>query len=160
MRLTGRLMAVDGSRLQFSVGLNNLCKLADLKMQRLLAGIDAWIDFTGSEAQPGGDFVPTQLEQPLLDLDLNKGEIKTIIWACGFKPDYSWLSVPVLDRKGRLLHTDGVTPAPGLYAMGLPFMHRRNSSFIYGFADDARDISDEVAGYIRQLARPLSRAVA
>ena len=160
MRLTGRLMAVDGDRLQFSGGLENVCKLADLKMQRLLSRIDAWIDATGSDAPAGGEFTPTKIDQPLLDLDLSRGEIKTIIWACGFKPDYSWLSVPVLDRKGRLLHTGGVTPAPGLYAMGLPFMRRRNSSFIYGVADDAREISAELAGYIRQLSRSVDRAVA
>ena len=48
------------------------------------------------------------------------GEIRSIIWATGFHPDYSWLDVPVIDRKGHLRHDGGVVDAPGLYAIGLP----------------------------------------
>ena len=83
-----------------------------------------------------------------------------MIWACGFEPDYSWLSVPVLDHKGRLRHNGGITPAPGLYAMGLPVMRRRNSAFIYGVAEDAQEIAAEVAAYIGTPASNRKRAIA
>ena len=56
-------------------------------------------------------------------------EIRTILWATGYRPDYSWLKVPVLDRKGRMRHDGGVTPAGGLYVMGLQFLRRRKSAF-------------------------------
>ena len=69
-------------------------------------------------------------------------------WATGFRPDYSWLDVPVLDRKGHLRHDGGVVDAPGLYAIGLPFLRRRKSSFIHGAEDDARDLIDHLAGYL------------
>ena len=55
-------------------------------------------------------------------MDFNSGEIKTIMWATGYSPDYSWLDVPVLDRKGRIRHDGGVVEAPGLYLMGIPFL--------------------------------------
>ena len=76
------------------------------------------------------------------------GEIRSIVWATGFRPDYSWLDVPVLDDKGHLRHDGGVVDAPGLYALGLPVLRRRKSSFIYGAEDDARDVVDHLAGYL------------
>jgi putative flavoprotein involved in K+ transport len=71
------------------------------------------------------------------------------VWATGFRPDYSWLQVPVVDAKGCLQHDGGVvTDAPGLYALGLPVLRRRKSTFIHGIEDDARDIVDHLAGYL------------
>ena len=83
-----------------------------------------------------------------LHLDLTSGEIRSIIWATGFHPDYSWLGVPVLDRKGHLRHEGGIVDAPGLYAIGLPILRRRKSTFIHGAEDDARDIVEHLANYL------------
>ena len=91
-------------------------------------------------------FEPTRApERPRLKLDLASGEIASILWATGFRPDYSWLDVPVLDHKGRLRHDGGVVDAPGLYALGLPVLRRRKSTFIHGAEDDARDIVAHLA---------------
>jgi putative flavoprotein involved in K+ transport len=71
------------------------------------------------------------------------------VWATGLRPDYSWLDVPVLDRKGRIRHDGGVVvDAPGMYLMGIPFLRRRKSSLIDGAADDARDLSDHLVRYL------------
>ena len=85
---------------------------------------------------------------PRLELDLTSGEIRSIVWATGFRPDYSWLDVPVLDRKGYLRHDGGVVDAPGLYVTGLPVLRRRKSSFINAAEDDARDLTEHLAGYL------------
>ena len=88
---------------------------------------------------------------PRLALDL--AAIRTVVWATGFRPDYRWLDVPVLDAKGRMRHDGGVASMrPGMYAMGLPFMRRRKSSFIHGAEDDARDLTAHLAGYLDRLA--------
>ena len=71
-----------------------------------------------------------------------------MLWATGFRPDYSWLDVPVVDHKGHLQHDGGVVAAPGLYAIGLPVLRRRKSTFIHGAEDDARDIVSHLAGYL------------
>ena len=81
-------------------------------------------------------------------LDLTGGRIRSIVWATGSRPDYSWLDVPVLDRKGFLRHEGGVVDAPGLYALGLPVLRRRKSTFIHGAEDDARDLMEHLAGYL------------
>ena len=70
-----------------------------------------------------------------LDLDLRSGEIRSIVWATGFRPDYSWLDVPVINQKGYLRHDGGVVDAPGMYALGLPVLRRRKSSLIDGAAE-------------------------
>jgi putative flavoprotein involved in K+ transport len=92
---------------------------------------------------------PTRVEDaPPLGMDLASGEIKTIIWATGYRPDYSWLEVPVLDRKGMIRHDGGVVDAPGLYLMGAVFLRRRKSTLIDGAGDDARDLSAHLASYL------------
>jgi putative flavoprotein involved in K+ transport len=83
-----------------------------------------------------------------LKLDLTRGEIRTIVWATGYRPDYTWLDIPVVDAKGRLDHDGGVVASPGLYALGLPVLRRRKSTFIHGIEDDAREVVDHLAGYL------------
>jgi putative flavoprotein involved in K+ transport len=151
VRLVGRLAGLRDGKLQFSGSLRNLCALADLKLGRLLEAFDAWAVDAGRAdvTAPAERFPPTQVSAaPLLGLDLARGEIRSVIWATGFRPDYRWLQVPVLDRRGRLRHDGGVVDSPGLYAMGLTFMRRRKSSFIHGAEDDARDLSRHLKGYL------------
>ena len=94
---------------------------------------------------------PTEVEPaPPLGIDLCAGKIRTIVWATGYRPDYSWLQVPVLDRKGQVRHDGGVTEHPGMYLMGMQFLRRRKSALIDGAGDDARDLSDHLASYLRQ----------
>jgi putative flavoprotein involved in K+ transport len=149
VEFVGRWAAVRDGVALFSGGLRNVCALADLKMNRLLTTFDDWARTTGRDAEAGPPerFAPTVVPASTrLRLDLRGGEIGTIIWATGFRPDYSWLDVPVLDGKGRLRHEGGVVDAPGLYALGLPMLRRRRSSFINGIEDDARTVIDHLVG--------------
>jgi putative flavoprotein involved in K+ transport len=151
VQLVGRVAGLSSGRLQFSGSLGNVAKLADLKLDRLLSAIDLWIEAADLGAQPELPErpEPTRISaSPRLELDLRSGEIRTVVWATGFRPDYTWLNVPVLDRKGLIRHEGGVADAPGLYLMGLPFMRRRKSSFLFGVEDDARAISEHLAAYV------------
>ncbi|MCT2584605.1 NAD(P)-binding domain-containing protein [Actinophytocola gossypii] len=151
VELVGRATAVRDGQLLFSGGLRNVVSLADLKMERLLGTFDAWAQETGvdSDVKPPERFEPTRVPgSPRLRLDLRGGEVRTVVWATGFRPDYSWLDVPVVDGKGRLVHDGGVVDSPGLYALGLPVLRRRKSTFIHGAEDDARDVVDHLAGYL------------
>jgi putative flavoprotein involved in K+ transport len=155
VEIVGRLAGMRDGKLQFSASLPNHCALADLKMNRLLASIDAWILASGQQDRfPASHrFEPTEIDpQTRLGMDLNDGSVRTVIWATGYRPDYSWLDVPVLDRKGRIRHNGGVVAAPGMYVMGLPFMRRRKSSFIDGAADDAADLAAHVTLGLRRSA--------
>jgi putative flavoprotein involved in K+ transport len=149
VKLVGRIGDIsENGKAQFSGSLRNMCALSDLKMGRLLDRIDEWAQTNGFDARanPPHRLPPTRVEPaPPLGMDLASGEIKGIIWATGYRPDYSWLEVPVLDRKGRLLHDGGVVSSPGMYLMGTQFMRRRKSALIDGAGDDARELSDHIA---------------
>jgi putative flavoprotein involved in K+ transport len=151
VELVGRLAGVRDGQLQFSGSLRNVCKLADLKMNRLLGGIDEWIQETGVaySHEPAERPAPICVaDSPRLGVDLGSGEIRTVLWATGFRPDYSWVDQALVDRKGMIPHDGGIATAPGLYLMGLPFLRRRKSSFIHGADDDARDISAVLKRYL------------
>ena len=90
-------------------------------------------------------------ERPRLALDFARERIGTVLWATGFRPDYSWLHLPVLDAKGRLQHEGGIVSAPGVYALGLNFMRRRKSSFIHGAEDDVRELGYELLAHLDAL---------
>jgi len=71
------------------------------------------------------------------------------VWATGYRPDYRWLNVSVINHKGELRHDGGVvSEAPGMYALGLPVLRRRKSTFINGAEADARDLARHLAGYL------------
>ncbi|MFL2547517.1 MAG: flavin-containing monooxygenase [Candidatus Rariloculaceae bacterium] len=151
IELVGKLMSFRDSTAFFSGSLRNVCALADLKMRRLLDTIDEWAAESPDAAsyEPPERFERTRVEEsPPLSLDLEKEGIRTILWATGFRPDYSWLNIPVLDRKGHVRHDGGVADSPGLYVIGLPFLRRRKSSFIHGSEDDARDITEHLADFL------------
>jgi putative flavoprotein involved in K+ transport len=153
VQVTGRLMGVNNGVAQFSGSLRNVCSLADLKMKRLLSAID---DFVGDDKDVAAPetFADTRIaEAPQLVRKLDGESIRTIIWATGFKPDYSWLDVPVLDRKGHIDHDGGVVALPGLYVLGLPLMRTRKSSFIFGIEDDAQHVCNHLINYLQSRTR-------
>lgn len=137
--LVGRFGAVNDGRAAFAGSLRNVCDLADLKLKRLLNTIDQQGGF-----DTGPRPAPTRVDDPRVLIDL--AEFDTVLWATGFRADYSWLNLDVLDRKGEVRHDGGVIrDAPGLYRVGLNFLRRRKSSFIHGAEDDARELVEHLA---------------
>jgi putative flavoprotein involved in K+ transport len=156
VRLVGKLggITADGVA-QFSGSLPNQCTLADLKLGRLLDAVDEWATGHGldDEAEPPERFAPTEVPaSPQLLLPLRTGAIKTILWATGYRSEYPWLRVPVLDHKGAVVHDGGVTASPGLYHMASTFLRRRKSTFLDGVGDDAVELTAHLAGYLDRLA--------
>jgi putative flavoprotein involved in K+ transport len=152
VKIVGRLMGVRDGVAQFSGSLNNVCALADLKMNRLLDAIDQWVLGNPVLCDAPERFDTTRVDaSPALLLDLSRNNIRTVIWATGFRPDYSWLDLPVVDHKGRIRHDGGVVDAPGVYVLGLPVLRRRKSSYIHGIEDDARDITQHLVSYLDDL---------
>lgn len=158
VKIVGRLVGIDGQRLLFSGSLANVCRMADLKLNRLIAGFDEWARRSGQEplVDAAERPAPTRLpDLPELAVDLVSARVRTVVWATGYRPDYRWLNLPVFDRKGRLRHSGGVVEAPGIYVLGLPFLRKRKSSLIDGVGDDARDLSECIETY---LAKPRANA--
>jgi len=152
VKLVGRLAGItDDGKAQFAGSLRNMCALSDLKMGRLLDLIDDWARANGldGKVEPPCRLPPTRVEgSPPLGMDFGKAGIKTIIWATGYRPDHTWVEVPVFDRKGMIQHDGGVVGSPGLYLMGMQFLRRRKSALIDGAGDDARELSAHLAAYL------------
>jgi putative flavoprotein involved in K+ transport len=152
IRLVGRLGRITDGVAQFSGALANTCTLADLKMNRFLNRADEWATASGldDELPPPHRFAPTRVDpRAPLELDLTSGEITTVLWATGFRPDHSWLDIPVRDRHGRIRHDGGVvTGAPGLYVLGLPVLRTRASTYIHGAAADSEALADHLCSYL------------
>ena len=153
VRIVGRLGRITDGVAQFSGSLANTCTLADLKMNRFLNRADEWATATGlgGELSAPHRFAPTHIDpRSPLELDLTSGEITTVLWATGFRPDHSWLDIPVRDRTGQIRHDGGVvTGAPGLYLLGLPVLRTRASTYIHGAADDTQALAAHLHGFLR-----------
>jgi len=130
----------------------------DAKYLATLDAADAYIERNGLDLpeEPEARDIPADpdcLRQPILELDLAAAGISSIIWATGFKSDYSWLQVDAFDERGKPQHQRGVvTGEPGIYFLGLPWLSRRGSSFIWGVWHDARHIADHIATQRKYLA--------
>ncbi|HUW04425.1 MAG TPA: NAD(P)-binding domain-containing protein [Acidimicrobiales bacterium] len=150
--VVGRLVGVDGHTAQFSGSLANHCASADLKLGRLLDEIDDHARTRGLDPEvapadrPAATVVPTPRNTLSLD------DFSTVVWATGFAPNYPWLDEHLLDRRGAIVHDGGVMSQPGMYALGLPFMRRRKSSFLDGVGPDAQDLSAHLMNHLDEHA--------
>jgi putative flavoprotein involved in K+ transport len=145
VRVVGRFAGIRDEVAQFSGALPNVCALADLKLGRLLDAVDEHLGGRGDRPDP-----TRLLAKPPLGLSLTSGEIRSVVWATGIGPDFSWLDVPVFDHRGRLLHDGGVTRWPGLYVLGLPMLRRRRSSYIDGARFDVADIATHLSAVLKE----------
>jgi putative flavoprotein involved in K+ transport len=148
VRLVGRALSASSASLFFADDLVAHTAAADVRLARLLARIDAFAVTAGlaSQVGPPEPFSPFVWPAPSpRAIDLRAEGIRTVVWATGFRRHYPWLKLPVVDERGELRQTGGVTPAPGLYALGLGFQRRRKSTLIDGVGDDARELADHIA---------------
>jgi putative flavoprotein involved in K+ transport len=147
VRLVGRATEADRTRVSFADDLVENVVGADAKLAKLRSRIDGFIDAmgVGDELAPAEPFSLTDVPDAPTRLDLRAEGIRTVLWATGYRRDYSWLRLPILDTRGEIIHTGGVTRMPGVYVMGLRFLRRRNSSFIDGQAQDAEELADQLA---------------
>lgn len=144
VEIVGRLSAVREDTALFSGGLSNIITSADLKMNRLLDRVDTFIERSNAfhtDQEPDRPDPTIEPVSPRLSQNLVGGAISSVVWATGFRPDHSWLDVPVFDRRGQIRHESGVCPVPGLYVLGLPILRRRRSQHISGAGADTHDLS-------------------
>jgi putative flavoprotein involved in K+ transport len=147
MRLHGRLAGADGPLLQIAGDLRENLDAADATAERIKDAIDRWIDGQGIQAPAEERYVP--VSQPEGDgggaLDLDAAGIRTIVWATGFRSDWSWVKLPAFDDSGYPTHDRGVTRVEGLHVVGLPWLHTWGSGRFAGVARDAEHLAERIA---------------
>jgi putative flavoprotein involved in K+ transport len=147
--LVGRTLSCDGRVVRFAPDLADNIALGDANYLSVLDEADAYIARFGldlPEEQKARDFLPDPLcvTDPILELSLAEAGITSILWATGYALDFGWLKVDVFDQTGRPRHQRGISPEPGIYFLGLPWLSNRGSSFIYGVWHDAMYLADHI----------------
>jgi putative flavoprotein involved in K+ transport len=148
--LVGLTKSFEHGVMRFEADLALNLARGDENYLALLDAADAYIVSNGLDLpeEPGARKVlpdPECVTRPVLELDLRAAGVTSIIWATGYTADYSWLKVNAFSANGKPQHQRGVSTEPGIYFLGLPWLSRRGSSFIWGVWHDARHIADHVA---------------
>ncbi|QDD87545.1 MSMEG_0569 family flavin-dependent oxidoreductase [Pseudomonas oryzihabitans] len=146
MQLFGRLTDLKGEVLTFAADLDAKLDAADAVYNRINASIDQYIAQNGIEAPAGNAYEPLwRPENSPTTLDLSRAGITSIVWCIGFQPDFSWVDVPVFNGRSYPGHRRGVTEQPGLYFLGLPWLHTWGSGRFSGVARDAEYLVAELS---------------
>ena len=156
MRLVGRTESYSDGTIRFGSDLAANIVGGDANYLSVLDAADEFIARNGLTLpeEPAARVLgplPSDAIEPALELDLASAGITSIIWATGFSVDYSWLQVDAVDENGRPVHRRGVSSEPGVYFLGLPWLSRRGSTFIWGVWHDAKYLADHIAtqrGYL------------
>ncbi|MFE7431375.1 flavin-containing monooxygenase [Streptomyces tendae] len=156
VELVGMTESYEQGVLRFAPDLAANISMGDANYLELLRAADAYVARNGLELpeEPQAHVLgpdPTCVTDPRLELDLAEAGVTSIVWATGFAADYGWLEVDTFDERGRPRHRRGVAEEPGVYFVGLPWLSRRGSSFIWGVWHDARYVADHMAirrGYL------------
>jgi putative flavoprotein involved in K+ transport len=154
--LVGMTSSFDDGILRFAPDLGRNIAAGDAGYLSLLDEADAYIARNGLDlpAEPEARVLgpdPDCLTTPLPELDLAGAGVTSIIWATGYAAEYSWLHVDAFEENGKPKHRRGVSSEPGIYFLGLPWLSRRGSSFIWGVWHDAGYLADQIAiqrGYL------------
>ncbi len=150
MTLVGRTESYQDGVMRFANDLAENIESGNRNTLSVLDQADAWIARNGVDfpEEPEARAVepdPACVTNPVLELDLAGAGITSIVWATGFTTDFGWLNVDAFDKNGNPKHERGVSSEPGIYFLGLPWLSRRGSSFIWGVWHDARYLADQIA---------------
>jgi putative flavoprotein involved in K+ transport len=144
--LLGRVAEVSGATVKFAHDLHKNLTAADQFEINLVARIDSYIEKNAlsfpEEILPqltAGFDLPERDE-----LDLKQANVGTVIWATGYSFDFSMVRLPVFDDDGYPIQQRGVTSYPGLYFVGLPWLHNAKSGLLFGVSEDAVHIASHI----------------
>lgn len=155
--LVGLTKSFHDGKVTFEKDLADNVTRGDNNLLEMLDAADAYIERNGLDLpeEPEARVFPPDpecLTNPILELDLAEKGITSIVWATGYKVDYSWLNCYYAFKEGRPNHKRGISAEPGVYFVGLPWLARRGSTFIWGVWHDAKHIADHISTQRKYLA--------
>ncbi len=150
MTLVGSTKSFEDGVVTFQTDLAANLNAGDENYLSLLDAADAYVEQNGLELPEEPEARskypdPECVTNPILEVNLAEAGITSIIWATGYSVDYSWLKINAFDENGNPKHQRGVSSEPGVYFLGLPWLSRRGSSFIWGVWHDAKHVVGHIA---------------
>jgi putative flavoprotein involved in K+ transport len=151
VHLMGRLSDVEDGVLKTDDSLSEHIAFADERSAEFTGMVEDWIISNGISAGPIEDDPNDEpasrevAESGITELHLMEAGVGSVIWCTGFTADFDWIHAPVTDEDGRPMHTRGISPVPGIYFLGFPWLHSRKSGLIHGIDDDARFVAEALA---------------
>ncbi|MDQ6744419.1 MAG: MSMEG_0569 family flavin-dependent oxidoreductase [Actinomycetota bacterium] len=147
--LHGRLLGADTEHLEFADDLTQNLDSADATAERIKDAIDRFIEEQAIDAPLEERYTPVwaPAHDGRSSIHSRDGGLSSVVWATGFRSDWSWVDVAAFDGSGYPTHSRGVTTVPGLYVVGLPWLHSWGSGRFAGLPRDARYLADRVAEY-------------
>jgi putative flavoprotein involved in K+ transport len=143
IQLVGRVQDIEGVQITLEDNLKEDIARSEARLTRLLDEIDSYIDTFGLYEAVGSSRRPLEVkvEQTPTSLNLEERGITSVVWATGFKRSYPWLHLPIVGPDGEIIHDRGITPARGVYVLGLHFLRRRKSTYLDGVGEDAKELA-------------------
>jgi putative flavoprotein involved in K+ transport len=148
--LLGHLQDISDGRLHFADDLEMNLRAGDQSLEEFVSKIDAHVARTGLDVEAAPARPPASaraVAHTRTQLDTRADRIGSVIWATGYNVDFGWIELrEVFDTDGTPIHRRGVTETAGLYFLGLPWLHKRKSTFLAGVGEDAAHIAAAIAG--------------
>ena len=151
VHLMGRLSDVEDGVVKTDGSLAEHIAFADERSAEFTGMIEDWISTNGISARPIEDDPndepagPEVAESGITELDLMEAGVGSVIWCTGFTADFDWIHTGATDEDGRPIHKRGVSPVPGIFFLGFPWLHSRKSGIIHGIHEDARFIAGAIS---------------
>lgn len=144
MRLLGHVRDIGGGRVVLADDLGESLAAGDRAFDEFTSAVDDYLQ--GRGAAPSDTHQPISRETPatVQEIDLHASQIQSVVWATGYVLDFRWIELPVFDARGEPVQDRGATSAPGIYFLGLPWMYKVKSSFLYGVGEDAQFLAERI----------------
>jgi len=144
--LLGRVAGVSGHTVRIAEGLTESLAFGDEFLATFRRRVDDCVAATGLDVPEREPETPAPPPPAIEELDLRREDVTTVLWANGFRPDHAWVEGVEVDAQGWPVQDRGASPVPGLYFVGLHWLHKRKSSLYLGVGEDAEHVAAAIAG--------------
>lgn len=149
MTLLGHVRDIRNGRIGFAQDLEDTLRAGDKTFAEFTLAADAYIRTSGMRADfPESDAVPgpgTETLRSVDAIDVHSARIGTVLWATGYTVDFDWVKLPIFDERGTPIQRRGITAMPGIFFLGLRWLYKQKSSFLYGVGEDAQYLAERIA---------------
>ena len=145
MTLLGHVRQINGGRLSIAGDVERSLLAGDRTFNDFTSAVDEYVRRSGLDLAPAPiSTAPTTAPEVVTEIDIRSANIRSVVWATGYALDFRWIELPIFDRSGEPIQCRGVTSAPGIYFLGLAWMHKAKSSFLYGVGEDAEHLAARI----------------